>query len=266
MPFAVHPRSLGRWLAVAWGLGVMIVVACVFRAGYATFHAEETAVVGATEIRVRARRWSWEFEYPNGDRVHGELVLEKGRSYDLILSSEDVVHSFFVPELGLQHNVVPGHPSVVHFTPVFARTAVIYCAKFCGTGHSGMLAMVRILEPAEYQQFERPYPWHLPPVDAPIALGEQLFLKNSCSVCHGAGGSGRIAGAQAPGPKLAGIHDTMRAMVTGESIRADAGYLRESILRPSAHVVAGYSALKMPAFVMKDEQVEAIVAYVQSLE
>lgn len=94
--------------------------------------------------------------------------------------------------------------------------------------------------------------------------GARLFTRNGCPACHGVGGSGVIDGAKSPGPKLAGVYGTMRPTSTGESIEADASYLRESIVRPSAHVVAGYTTVQMPAFVMKDAQLDAIIAYLET--
>lgn len=96
--------------------------------------------------------------------------------------------------------------------------------------------------------------------------GEKLYPRNACPICHGVGGSGLVDGATSAGPKLAGISCTMRPMSTGESIRADARYLRESMVRPGAHVVAGYTSLQMPAFALKDAQLDAIVAYLGTLK
>ncbi len=223
--------------------------------------ASATATEGATQIRVHARNWSWEFEYPSGERYPAELTLEKGRPYTLILDSEDVAHSFFTPEFRIKRQIVPGRDSFVRFTPTVVGQAQVLCTEFCGTSHSGMVASVKIVESDEYRTFEQttrelPSPqW-----------GEYIFAKNACPTCHGAGGSGLIAGAESPGPRLVGIYGTMRPLTTGASVVADERYLRESSLRPNAQVVAGFVTLQMPAYALKEDQLDSIVAYVAALK
>jgi cytochrome c oxidase subunit 2 len=127
-----------------------------------------------------------------------------------------------------------------------------------------MLASVRILEPKEYREFEeRTDP---PGPITSVNWGERLFTRNACPVCHGIDGSGLVAGSKSPGPKLADIYNTMQPMSTGASVVADENYVRESILRPNAQVVAGYTTVQMPALVMKDAQLDSIIAYIKSLK
>jgi len=263
-----EPTGHFNRLEIAWTVLPTLFIGVLFHVGFSAYIRNATAAEGATEIRVRGKKWNWEFEYPSGDRVPGELTLEKGRPYKLILSSEDVLHSFFVPEFRLKRDAVPGQYSFITFTPTVAGNAQVLCAEFCGTSHSAMLASVKVLEPNDYQEFVKTLGkcTGTPEECRPEKWGESLFVKNACPTCHGAGGSGMLAGSKTPGPKLAGIYNTMQPLATGTSVMADENYLRESILRPNAKIVAGYNTVQMPAFVLKDDQLDAIIAYLKSLK
>lgn len=262
-----EPTGHFNRLEIFWTVTPTLFIGFLFHAGYASYIRNATAAEGATEIRVRAKKWSWEFEYPSGDRVPGELTLEKGRPYKMILSSDDVIHSFFIPEFRIKRDAVPGQYSFIQFTPTVTGEAHVFCAEFCGTSHSGMLASVKILEPNDYKKFVATMGACVgtPEECEPAKWGEKLFVKNACTACHGAGGTGEIGGGKTPGPKLAGLFGRMEN-TTGGPVMADENYIRESILRPNAKIVAGYTTVQMPAFVMKDNQLDAVIAYLKSLK
>ena len=262
-----EPTGHFNRLEIFWTVTPTLFIGVLFHVGFSSYIKNATAAEGATEIRVRAHKWAWEFEYPSGDRVASELTLEKGRAYKMIISSDDVLHSFFIPEFRLKRDAVPGQYSFIQFTPTVTGNANVFCAEYCGTSHSGMLATVKILEPKEYKEFEKTLGKCVgtPEECSPQKWGEKLFVKNACPTCHGAAGSGDISGSKSPGPKLAGIYNTMQPMSTGPAIMADENYIRESILRPNAKIVAGYTTVQMPAFVMKDDQLDAVIAYLKSL-
>jgi cytochrome c oxidase subunit II len=267
----VRPEPTGHFnrLEIFWTVTPTIFIGVLFHVGYSSYIKNATAAEGATEIRVRGKKWSWEFEYPSGDRLPGELVLQQGRPYKMIISSDDVLHSFFIPEFRLKRDAVPGQYSFIQFTPTVTGPAQVFCAEYCGTSHSGMLATVKVLSPAEYKEFEKGLGkcTEGPEIcKTPALWGEKLFVKNNCPTCHGSGGTGMIGGSKSPGPKLAGIYNTMQPMMTGPEIMADENYIRESIMRPNAKIVAGYSTVQMPAFVMKDDQMDAVIAYLKSLK
>ncbi len=264
-----EPTGHFNRLEIFWSVTPVIFCAVLFHVGFHTYIQNATAAEGATEIRVRAKKWNWEFEYPSGDRAPGELTLEVGRPYKMIISSEDVLHSFFIPEFRLKRDAVPGQYSFIAFTPTVVGNAQVFCAEYCGTSHSGMLATVKILSREDYKKFESEFgkcPLGAELCKNPANWGKELFVKNACTTCHGPEGAGLIAGTKSPGPKLAGIYNTMQSMTTGPGIMADENYIRESILRPNAHIVQGYTTVQMPAFVMKDDQLDAIIAYLKSLK
>ena len=266
----VRPEPTGHFnrLEIFWTVTPTLFIGVLFHVGFSSYIKNATAAEGATEIRVRAKKWNWEFEYPSGDRVPGELVLQQGQPYKMIISSEDVLHSFFIPEFRLKRDAVPGQYSFIAFTPTVTGPAQVFCAEYCGTSHSGMLATVKVVTPAEYKEFEKTLGkcQGTPEQCEPKNYGATLFVKNACTTCHGPEGAGMIAGAKSPGPRLAGIFGTMQPLQTGPAVMADENYIRESILRPQAKIVQGYTNVQMPMFVLKDDQVDALIAYVKSLK
>jgi cytochrome c oxidase subunit 2 len=254
-------------LEVFWTVTPIVFIFFLFHAGFTGYIRNATAAEGATEIRVRAKKWSWEFEYPTGDRAPGELTLELGRPYKMIISSEDVLHSFFIPEFRMKRDAVPGQYSFIQFTPTKAGEAHVFCAEYCGTSHSGMLATVKVLTTDQYKAWQESLGGcqGTPEECMPAKWGESLYLKNGCSSCHGPAGAGEIAGTKTPGPKLAGLIGREEATTAGP-VMADENYIRESILEPQAKITAGYTTVQMPPFVMKDKQLDAIIAYMKSLK
>lgn len=266
-----EPTGHFNKLEIFWTVTPTIFIVVLFHVSYSAYIRNATAAEGATEIRVRAKKWSWEFEYPTGDRVPSELHLEVGRPYKMIISSDDVIHSFFIPEFRVKRDAVPGQYSFVAFTPTQVGPAHVFCAEFCGTSHSGMIATVKVETPEEHKKFldslgKKPEVCGVPPGPCtPEKWGEELFTKNACVTCHGPAGTGMIGGSKSPGPRLAGIFGNTENLVSG-SVTVDENYLRESILRPNAKIVAGYQSVQMPAFVFKDDQLDAIIAYIKSLK
>ncbi len=269
-----EPTGHYNKLEIFWTVTPTIFIVFLFHAGFEAYIKNATAAEGATEIRVRAKKWSWEFEYPSGDRVAGldGLHLQVGQPYKLIISSEDVLHSFFIPEFRLKRDAVPGQYSFVAFTPTVTGPAHVFCAEYCGTSHSGMLAKVIVDSPEDYKKFtdtlgKKPKVCGTPPVDpcTDEKWGEQIFVQNACPTCHGVGGTGQIGGGASPGPKLAGKFGKTEQTTTGP-VQFDENYVRESILRPNAKIVAGYTTVAMPPFVFKDPQIDAVIAYIKSLK
>jgi cytochrome c oxidase subunit 2 len=264
-----EPTGHFNKLEVFWTITPTIFIVFLFHASFTAYIRNATAAEGATEIRVRGKKWSWEFEYPSGDRVAQDLTLEVGRPYKMILSSEDVIHSFYIPEFRMKRDAVPGQYSFISFTPTVVGEAHVFCAEYCGTSHSGMLANIKILDHEEYQKFEKGLGKCQGTEDEckPENYGAKLFAANACTACHGAGGTGEIApGVKSPAPRLVGIFGTPQPLESGDSVVADENYIRESIMRPNAKIVKGYTNVAMPAFVLKDDQYDALIAYIKSMK
>lgn len=209
----------------------------------------------AIEITVVGKQWMWKLQHPEGRSEIDELHVPVGRPVKLTMTSEDVIHSFFVPAFRIKMDVLPGRYTTTWFQATRAGEYRLFCAEFCGTQHSGMHGKVVVLEPADYQR------WLGGGAEgAPMAeMGQQLFDRLGCATCHRADGTGQ-------GPSLAGLFGKTVKLEGGKTVVADAAYIRESILEPRAKIVAGYKPV-MPLFkgLVSEEGVLQIIAYVKSL-
>lgn len=279
---ASEPTGHYNKLEIFWTVTPTIFIMGLFHVGFTGYIKNATAPEGATEIRARGKKWSWEFEYPTGDRVPAKvspgipsgLHLEVGKPYKMIISSEDVLHSFYIPEFRMKRDAVPGQYSFISFTPTVVGKAHIFCAEYCGTDHSNMLGEVIIETPEDHKKFldtlgRQPEMCGTPPEKCtPAKWGEQLFALSGCPTCHGPGGTGQIGGAKSPAPRLVGLYMKPggEMMMSGQNVTPDENYIRESILQPQAKITQGYTTVTMPPFVFKDPQVDALIAYVKSLK
>lgn len=209
----------------------------------------------ALSINVVAKQWMWKIQHPTGQREINELHVPTGRPVKLTLASEDVIHSFFVPAFRVKQDVVPGRLTTLWFEPTRVGEYHLFCAEYCGTDHSGMGGRVVVLDPADYQKWLSGGAASEPPLE----LGARLFEQRGCKSCHAAGPSRR-------GPSLVGLTGSTVTLASGQTVVADADYLRESILDPNAKLVAGFRPL-MPTFrgQLSEAGILGLVAYVESL-
>jgi cytochrome c oxidase subunit 2 len=254
-------------LELFWTITPLAFIVVLFHIGFETYIKNATAAENAMEIRVRAKKWSWEFEYPTGSREAKELYLPVNQPVKFVISSDDVLHSFYIREFRLKRDAVPGLYSYIAAKPTELGDAQVFCAEYCGTSHSDMLATVHVVTEEEYKK-------HLDEMDkmpekcgdsgneacTPALWGRQLFVKNGCPTCHS------VDGTKGNAPSLKGVFATMQPLQTGDEVMADENYVRESILRPQAKIVRGFTNIQMPTFVFKDPQVDALIAYVKSLK
>jgi cytochrome c oxidase subunit 2 len=210
---------------------------------------------GAMEIHIVGKQWMWKALHVNGAREINELHVPVGRPVKLIMGSEDVIHSFFIPEFRVKADVVPGRYNTMWFTASKAGKYHIFCTQYCGTKHSNMIGWVTALEPAEYQAWLSGGSGGGTMAQA----GAKLFTDLTCNTCHLDTGQGR-------GPALKGLHGKKVLLTTGQSVTADDAYIRESILNPQAKLVAGFQPL-MPTFqgLVTEEQLLQLIAYIKSL-
>lgn len=251
-------------LELFWTITPLIFIVFLFHWGYEAYVRNTAVPEGAREYRVRGKRWSWSFEYPTGDNEPNELTLEVNKPVKLILSSEDVLHSFFVPAMRAKRDAVPGQYSYVTFTPNVIGDAPVFCAEYCGKDHSYMLAKIHVVSAQDYKSHlddlsKIPNEYAKLGVDGPVKWGESLFKKNGCNACHS------VNGTKIVGPSMKGIAGTKQPTTAGE-VLADDNYLRESIAKPQAKIVSGFESVQMPPFVFKDAQMDAIIAYIKSVK
>jgi len=257
-------------LEIGWSLVPLIVglTAFVWSAKlYAGIYGPPPA--DALEIFGVGKQWMWYFQHPNGVRENNELHVPLGRPVKMTLISQDVIHSFFVPAFRVKRDVLPGSYNMVWFVPTKPGKYHLFCAEYCGTQHSRMTGWVTVMKPEEYETWltgggstsgvsGQGVMSNLSP-EQMVAEGEKLYRQLRCNACHSASDTTR-----APGHK--GLYGKKVKLRDGSEIIADENYLRESILNPSAKVVAGYQPT-MPSYggLLNEERVHLLIAYLKSL-
>jgi cytochrome c oxidase subunit 2 len=241
-------------LELTWSIIPLFVFVVIFFWGAVVFFKERTPPADATEVYVVAKQWMWKLEHAEGQREINELHVPVGRDVKMIMTSQDVIHSFFIPAFRIKQDVVPGRYTVAWFRATKPGTYHLFCAEYCGTQHSGMIGSIVVQEPAQYEA------WMNGGSTGPLsASGEKIFAELGCVTCHRNDSQGR-------GPSLQGVFGKPVLLDDGRTVTADENYIRESILDPGAKIVNGYKPV-MPTFqgLVSEEQLNALVAYVKSL-
>ena len=242
-------------LEVTWSIIPLGVFMIIFAWGAVVYFQSRTPPRDATEVYVVAKQWMWKLQHAEGQREINELHVPVNQDVKLIMTSQDVIHSFFVPAFRMKQDVLPGRYTVAWFRATKPGTYHLFCAQYCGTQHSGMIGSIIVMEPAQYEA------WMAGGANgAPLsATGEKLFAELGCATCHRTDTQGR-------GPNLQGIFGRPVLLADGRTLTADENYVRESILDPGAKVVNGFKPV-MPTFqgLVSEEQLNALVAYVKSL-
>jgi cytochrome c oxidase subunit 2 len=247
-------------LEITWTVIPVLFIVVLFHVGFKGYVNQAVPYEGAMEIRVRGTRWKWEFEYPNGMRENGVLQIPVNKPIKLILSSDDVIHSFYLPAFRLKKDAVPGMYSSISFLPNTLGEAQVFCAEYCGTSHSGMLAKVNVVTQETFDDYMKKGP-QLPEGMTMAQWGEKLFAQNNCNTCHSRDGS------KSPGPTFQHLFGRSETMGTpaGITLTIDDAYLKESIQKPQAKIVLNYTSVQMPQFGLSDLQVDALIAYLKTL-
>ena len=242
-------------LELTWSIIPFAVFLSFFVWGAVIFFQERTPPQDATEIYTVAKQWMWKFEHSAGQSEINELHVPIDRDVKLIMTSQDVIHSFFVPAFRLKQDVLPGRYTTLWFRATKVGTYHVFCAEYCGTQHSGMIGWVVVMEPRDYEAW-----MSRGGGNQPLAVtGQKLFSELGCVTCHRSDTQGR-------GPNLVGVFGKPVLLEDGRTVIADENYIRESILEPGAKIVKGFKPV-MPTFQgqVSDEQLSALVAYVKSL-
>ena len=208
----------------------------------------------AEPIFITGRMWMWKAEHQNGQREINTLHLQVNKPYKLVMTSEDVIHDFYVPAFRIHTDVLPGRYTTQWFTPTEVGTYHLFCSQYCGTGHALMGGDVIVQTEADYQK------WSGGGTQATTAeTGAQLFQQSGCIACH-SGAAG------APAPDLVGVFGSQVQLADGQTVTANEDYIRESILNPTAKVVKGFQPI-MPSYQgrLTEAEVFAMVAYIKSL-
>jgi cytochrome c oxidase subunit 2 len=243
------------WLEIVWSVVPFVILMAMFTWGTRIYFEARRPPAGALEYYVTAKQWMWKFQHPEGNREINHLHVPKGVPIKLIMTSEDVIHSFFVPEFRVKMDVLPGRYTTLWFNADTAGTYRLFCNEYCGVDHSRMIGSVTVMEPAAYEA------WLGGSSTAPVAAvsGEQLFETKVCNTCH-------RSAVGALGPDLHGVFGSQVELEDGSVIEADENYLRESILDPGARQVKGFRQL-MPTYQgqLSEEELVELILYIKSL-
>jgi cytochrome c oxidase subunit 2 len=257
-PAAPHEDSR---LEIFTGSILLVLLMAMFGWGATVFFRMTTPPAGAMEVFVTGKQWMWKLQHPQGKREINELHIPVNTPVKLTMTSEDVIHSFYVPAFRVKQDAVPGRFTTVWFEATKTGKYHLFCTEYCGAEHSKMGGWVYVLSPADYEQWLRSGPAASGRQDTPEKAGEKLFTRNGCVTCHLA-----PAGTVQLGPSLAGVLGQVRKFDDGTETVADEAYLRDSILNSQAKTVAGFQKV-MPNFKgqISEEQVMQLIAYIKSL-
>lgn len=242
-------------LEIVWSVIPLVITMVLFGWGAKVYFTTQTPPSDAVEYFGTGKQWMWKIQHPEGHREINRLHVPVGQPIKLTLTSEDVIHSFYIPAFRVKNDVLPGRYTTVWFEATKTGTYHLFCAEYCGTEHARMVGSVTVMEPDAYQAWLD----EEAPETAPVAAGAALFEQYVCHSCHGETASER-------GPTLDGIFGHPAQLTDGRTVVRDGNYLRESILRPAAKVVAGYGAT-MPPYQgqISETGVLQLIAYIKSL-
>jgi cytochrome c oxidase subunit II len=249
------PRLLRREIEIGWTTATTFVAIFIFWWFVGGSAPPPRAARDQLEIHVVARQWMWKAEHPDGAREINELHLPVNTPVRLVMTSEDVIHSFFVPAFRLKQDVLPERSEEMVFTPTETGDFRLFCAEFCGTQHSRMTGDIVVMTQPKYAGWLRRQPHG----DSLVREGEVLFGTFGCGGCH-------APASQVHAPKLAGLYGSPVQLADGRRMTADDAYLKNAILHPRDVTVAGYAAI-MPDYagVAAPAEVDALIAYLKSL-
>jgi cytochrome c oxidase subunit 2 len=221
---------------------------------------EQPPVGEAFRVSVTGKQWMWKVEYPGGQHEINAIHVPIGRTVELVMTSEDVIHDVAIPALRIRHDVLPGRYEAMWFKPTLVGTYNLFCDQLCGTDHSSMVGKITVMTPGDYSQW-------LAANGASEGLADQgrkLFVSYGCSGCHSVGAFG--GGGTVRAPPLVGVYGHPVPLSDGTVVVADDQYIRDSILMPSRQVVASYQN-QMPSFagVVSESDLIRLVAFIKSL-
>jgi cytochrome c oxidase subunit II len=244
-------------LEAVWTLVPLALLMFIFFWGFRTYMDAAVSPGDALQIHVTAQKWLWQFEYPNGVRTVNELHVPLNKPVELIMTSKDVIHSFFVPTFRVKQDVVPEVYTRLWFEPTVPGLHRLECAEYCGKGHSEMMGKIFVDDPQKFDE------WLATGGDVgkqmPLAqLGRMLYESRGCQTCHS------LDGAPGDGPSFKGVFGHPVKLSTGQTVMADENYIRESIMYPQAKIVAGFGPI-MPTFqgMLRDREIDALIEFVK---
>jgi cytochrome c oxidase subunit 2 len=234
-----------------------VIVLAMFYFGWVNFDYIRNPPKNAMQIDVTGRQWSWSFAYANG-RQTGVLNVPLGKPVELVLTSADVIHSFFIPAYRVKEDCVPGMKTHLWFIADEVGSFDIFCTEYCGLGHSHMRSKLNVMKIADFEK------WYAakPPPAKGAEEGLKLLQSKGCLGCHTTDGTRKV------GPTYKGLYGSMVTVTTNgkeRTIRADEEYIRRAVLKPGADIVKGYPPI-MPTIPVSGKELDEIVEYIKTLK
>lgn len=289
------PTGHSNLLEVVWTVLPVFLLVYLFHQGFGGYVQGRIAPDDAIEIRVTAKQWSWEFEHPNGFVENNELHIPANKPIKMLMSSQDVIHSFFVPAFRVKRDVVPGMFTTAWFeatntTPTTsceqdsdcgdglycagaddekACALPLFCTEYCGAGdntsttpnsnHSSMMAAVTVMPQTDYDQLMKV--GKAKPTGVSYAeWGQKIAGKVGCGACHS------VDGSKMTGPTWKGLPGSNRNFADGTERIADINYVAQSIREPGSQIVKGFENAAMSPYRLSDNEIKAIFEYMKSLD
>lgn len=255
-PVPLSQKDNNVWLEVSWTVIPSILVMVMFWYGWEGYLSLRRIPDNAVPIQGSARMWSWLFSYENG-KTSDKLYVPVGQPVKVLLTAEDVLHSFYVPAFRVKRDCVPGMKNYVWFVADQPGSYDLFCAEYCGVGHSAMITTVEAIAPAEFAAWLASKP-------VVADAGKNLLQKHGCLGCHSLDGSTMV------GPSFQGIGGRQVKVIsngTSRTLTIDHEYIEKSILEPGADIVVGYPAAMPPyAGRITEEDLNGISDYLTGLK
>lgn len=273
----------GSHLLEAVWIGVpTVILMVIFGWGYSIYHDMTQAPSDAYEVRVVGKQWLWTFQYDNGKTTVNEVYVPANRPVKFVMTSEDVLHGFYIPNFRVKQDVVPGMYSSLWFTATVPGKHQVFCTEYCGTSHSGMLAKVIVLDEKQWKDWnlnrpigevrdvkyygavegeESPQQNVASAVGSLAEQGKVVYEKKGCVACHSVDGTTKV------GPTHKGLFGSKVELADGRTVTADENYIRNHIENPQANTVKGFNPV-MPTFkgLISETEMNALIAYIKSLK
>ena len=249
------PEIVSREFEIGWTMATLFLFAFLFWWAASADLSSLAAPANALEIHVVAKQWMWKTQHPNGAREIDALHIPVDKPVRLVMTSQDVIHSFFVPAFRVKQDVVPGREAEIWFQATKTGVFPLLCAEYCGTDHSMMRGRIIVMRQEDYADWLTKQPEG----DDLAHVGAKLFVARGCSGCH-------ADASRVHAPKLAGLYGRSVQLSDGRQVKADDGYIRDSILQPKRDIAAGYEPI-MPSYagLLDDGEIQSLTAYIRSL-
>ena len=242
-------------LEILWSVIPSIICAVIFVWSSYLYVRDARPPANSTEIFVIGKQWMWHIQHPEGPREIDALHIPVGEPVKLTMTSQDVIHGFFIPAFRMKKAVLPGSYNSIWFKPDKVGTYHLFCTEYCGAGHSKMIGWVYVMEPADYAA------WLAGQMkDQSMAQeGAKLFNQLGCATCHVANDTGTA-------PSLVGIYGKPEKLRDGSTQTVDETLIRQAIIEPNSILLPHYQPI-MPTFQgqVNEEQILQLMAYIKSL-